>query len=135
VAFTVAYAWAKDAAFDSCTLPTQPEKFMGVLYYAVSHTRKEIVFLNKWSLVLDTDNDGNRVLNLSDEILRSSDGYPHETYWRAFVEKLRAFQTDAILDDSSDTVDETCGSYVIVGSRFESDSKYFGLTLEQYYDR
>lgn len=108
---------------------------MGVLYYAVSHTRKEIVFLNKWSLVLDTDNDGNRVLNLSDEILRSSDGYPHETYWRAFVEKLRAFQTDAILDDSSDTVDETCGSYVIVGSRFESDSKYFGLTLEQYYDR
>lgn len=106
---------------------------MGVLYYAVSHARKEIIFLNKWSSVLDTDEEGNRVLNVSDAVLRSSDGYPHESYWRSFVEKLRAFQADALLDDSSDDVGDTCGDYVIVGSRFQSDRKYFGMTLNQYY--
>jgi hypothetical protein len=108
---------------------------MGVLYYAVNHTRKELVFLNKWSLVLDNDADGNRVLNLSDEVLRSSDGYRMENFWRSFIEKLRAFGTEDILSDSSDDVDERCGEYVIVGSRFESDSKYFGLTLDQYYEK
>lgn len=106
---------------------------MGVLYYAVNHSRKELVFLNKWSLVLDTDDEGNRVLNVSDAILRSSDGYPHEKFWRSFVEKLRAFQAEAILDDSSDDVSESCHDYLIVGSRFESDNKYIGLTLDQYH--
>lgn len=108
---------------------------MGVLYYAVSHKRKELVFLNKWSIVLDSDGEGERVLNLSDEVLKSSDGYPHEKFWRSFIEKLRAFHTEAILSDSSDEVDENCGQYTIVASRFESDSEYIGLTLDQYYDR
>lgn len=108
---------------------------MGVLYYAVNHTRKELVFLNKWSVVLDNDQDGERCLNLSDDILNSCDGYPHETFWRAFIEKLRAFHAEEILDDSSDSVDERCGDYVIVGSRFESDDKYIGLTMDQYYDK
>lgn len=107
---------------------------MGVLYYAVNHARKEIVLLNKWSLVLENDDGGNRRLNLSDEILQSSDGYRHEKFWRAFIEKLRAFPTDEILNDSSDDVDDRCGDYVIVASRFESDNKYIGLTLAQYHE-
>jgi len=108
---------------------------MGVLYYAVNHTRKELVLLNKWSIVLDNDGEGERVLNLSDEVLKSSDGYPHEKFWRSFIEKLRAFPIEAILNDSSDDVSERCGQYVIVASRFESDNEYIGLMLDEYYDR
>jgi hypothetical protein len=108
---------------------------MGVLYYALNHDSKEVIFLNKWFDLMDTDENGDHRLNLKPETESECDGYPHEKWWRTFIHKLRWFQTQQIVSDSNCDISDQYPDYTIVGSRFESDSKYFGLTVNQQYDR